>query len=60
MREAVRGEDADRDGLVAVVEVLGLRRLRREAPPLLIRNSTDVSAMNASTGALIIAEKDTS
>ena len=31
--EPVGGEDADRDGLVAVVKVLGLRRLRRETPP---------------------------
>ena len=33
MGEPVGGEDADRDGLVAVVKVLGLRRLRRETSP---------------------------
>ena len=30
MGESVGGEDADRDGLVAVVKVLGLRQLRRQ------------------------------
>ena len=34
MREPVGGEDADRDGPVAVVKVLGLRRLRGEASRL--------------------------
>ena len=33
MGEPVGGEDADRDGLFAVVKVLGLRRLRRETSP---------------------------
>jgi hypothetical protein len=31
VREARRREDADRDGLVAVVKVLGVRRLGRDA-----------------------------
>ena len=34
MREPVGGEDADRDGPVAVVKVLWLRRLRGEASRL--------------------------
>ena len=34
--EPVGGEDADRDGLVAVVKVLGLRRLRRETSPYVV------------------------